>query len=78
VKRKAILQKELGRTERVVYCQHVGENGEKLFMAAEQLGLEGVIGYCSRISRDAVQERRRGRSPAKRARNRRSQISGAA
>jgi hypothetical protein len=32
--------------------------------------------YCSRISRGAVQERRRGRSPAKRARNRRSRIRG--
>ena len=27
-----------------MYCQHVGESGEKLFQAAEQLGLEGVIG----------------------------------
>jgi bifunctional non-homologous end joining protein LigD len=44
VKRKAMLQKELRRTERIVYCQHVGESGEKLFLAAEQLGLEGVIG----------------------------------
>src|SRR5687768_18623798 len=38
------LQKELQRTERIVYCQHVGESGEKLYQAAEQLGLEGVIG----------------------------------
>jgi bifunctional non-homologous end joining protein LigD len=30
--------------ERIVYTQHVGENGEKLFEAADQLGLEGVIG----------------------------------
>jgi bifunctional non-homologous end joining protein LigD len=44
LKRKAALQKELRRTERIVYCQHVGESGEKLFQAAEQLGLEGVIG----------------------------------
>jgi bifunctional non-homologous end joining protein LigD len=44
VKRKAMLQKELRRTERIVYCQHVGESGEKLFQAADQLGLEGVIG----------------------------------
>jgi hypothetical protein len=42
VKRKAMLQKELRRTERIVYCQHVGESGEKLFQAADQLGLEGV------------------------------------
>jgi bifunctional non-homologous end joining protein LigD len=39
-----MLQKELRRTERIVYCQHVGESGEKLFQAADQLGLEGVIG----------------------------------
>jgi bifunctional non-homologous end joining protein LigD len=44
VKRKAMLQRELRRTERIVYCQHVGESGEKLFQAADQLGLEGVIG----------------------------------
>jgi bifunctional non-homologous end joining protein LigD len=44
LKRKAALQKELRRTERIVYCQHVGESGEKLFQAADQLGLEGVIG----------------------------------
>jgi bifunctional non-homologous end joining protein LigD len=44
LKRKAALHKELSRTERIVYCQHVGESGEKLFQAAEQLGLEGVIG----------------------------------
>src|SRR5688500_4820427 len=39
VKRKAMLQKELRRTERIVYCQHVGESGEKLFQAADQLGI---------------------------------------
>jgi bifunctional non-homologous end joining protein LigD len=44
LKRKAALEKELKRTKRIVYCQHVGENGERLFQAAEQLGLEGVIG----------------------------------
>jgi bifunctional non-homologous end joining protein LigD len=44
LKRKAALQKEVRRTERIVYCQHVGEGGEKLFQAADQLGLEGVIG----------------------------------
>lgn len=32
------------RSERIVYGQHVGENGEKLFEAAHQLGLEGIIG----------------------------------
>ena len=44
LKRKAALQKELKNTERIIYCQHIGENGEKLFRAADQLGLEGVIG----------------------------------
>lgn len=44
LKRKALLQKELAHTERIVYCQHIGESGEKLFQAADQLGLEGVIG----------------------------------
>jgi len=46
LKRKAALQKELQRAklERIVYTQHVGENGENLFQAADQLGLEGVIG----------------------------------
>jgi hypothetical protein len=29
---------------RIVYCQHVGESGEKLFQTADQLGLEGIIG----------------------------------
>jgi hypothetical protein len=31
LKREAALEKELKRTERIVYCQHVGESGEKLF-----------------------------------------------
>jgi bifunctional non-homologous end joining protein LigD len=44
LKRKAALQKVLGRLERIRYCQHIGESGEKLFLAADQLGLEGVIG----------------------------------
>jgi len=34
----------LRRTERIVYTKHVGESGEKLFQAADQLGLEGIIG----------------------------------
>jgi bifunctional non-homologous end joining protein LigD len=44
LKRKAALEKELKRTQRIVYCKHIGESGEKLFQAADQLGLEGVIG----------------------------------
>jgi ATP-dependent DNA ligase len=38
LKRKAALEKELKRTQRIVYCQHVDESGEKLFQAADQLG----------------------------------------
>lgn len=38
------LEKELNRAQRIVYCKHVGASGERLFHAAEQLGLEGVIG----------------------------------
>ena len=44
LQRKALLQAELKTTERIVFCQHIGEGGEKLFQAADQLGLEGVIG----------------------------------
>src|SRR3954463_11960857 len=45
LKRKAALENELkARTDRIVYTQHVGENGEKLFEAADKLGLEGIIG----------------------------------
>ena len=44
LKRNALLHRELLRTERIVYCQHVVESGEKLFQAAERLELEGVIG----------------------------------
>jgi len=59
LKRKAALQKELQRAklERIVYTQHVGESGEKLFLAADQLGLEGVIG------KRADSPYRRGRTP---------------
>ena len=39
LKRKAVLEKELHRVERIVFCKHIGESGEKLFQAAEQLGL---------------------------------------
>jgi bifunctional non-homologous end joining protein LigD len=32
------------KLQRIVYTQHVGESGEKLFHAADQLGLDDVIG----------------------------------
>ena len=55
-KRKAKLEQELrGRTSRIVFCQHVVENGEKLFEAADQLGLEGVI--CKRADSQYVRGR---------------------
>jgi bifunctional non-homologous end joining protein LigD len=44
LKRKAALQKELKKAERIVYTQHVGESGDRLFQAANELGLEGIIG----------------------------------
>jgi bifunctional non-homologous end joining protein LigD len=45
LKRKAKLEQELrGRTSRIVYCKHVGESGDKLFQAADELELEGIIG----------------------------------
>jgi bifunctional non-homologous end joining protein LigD len=44
LKRKATLHGHMQCLRRLVYCQHIGENGEKLLQAADQLGLEGVIG----------------------------------
>jgi bifunctional non-homologous end joining protein LigD len=44
LKPKALLEKELNRAQRIVYCKHIGESGEKLFQTADQLRLEGVIG----------------------------------
>lgn len=43
LKRKARLQKALKATTRICYCQHIGENGERLFAEADRLGLEGII-----------------------------------
>jgi len=57
VKRKALLQQQLGRTERIVYCHHIGENGERLFAEADRLGLEGII------AKKADSPYRRGRTP---------------
>ncbi len=57
LKRKAALEKELKRTQRIVYCKHIGESGEKLFQAADQLELEGVIG------KKATSPYRAGRTP---------------
>lgn len=44
LKRKAELQSVLRRGSRIVYCQHIGQNGERLFAEADRLGLEGIVG----------------------------------
>ena len=45
LKRKASLQRTLkaAGVKRICYCQHIGENGERLFAEADRLGLEGII-----------------------------------
>ena len=43
VKRKASLHAVLKRSERIRYVQHIGEEGERLFRQAEQLGVEGIV-----------------------------------
>src|SRR4051812_6280644 len=43
LKRKADLKVELKRVKRICYCRHIGENGERLFLEADRLGLEGII-----------------------------------
>ena len=43
LKRKAALQRTLKGFSRLCYCQHIGENGERLFAEADRLGLEGII-----------------------------------
>jgi bifunctional non-homologous end joining protein LigD len=47
LKRKAALQRILkstrGERRRICYCQHVGENGERLFVEADRLALEGIV-----------------------------------
>lgn len=57
LKRKAILQRELKKTDRIIYMEHVAENGERLFDAAEQLGLEGIV------AKRADSTYQRGRTP---------------
>jgi bifunctional non-homologous end joining protein LigD len=43
LKRKALLQRLVKPLRRICYCQHISENGERLFAEAERLGLEGII-----------------------------------
>ena len=58
LKRKAALQQRLKTVKRICYCQHVGENGERLFAEADRLGLEGII------AKKADSPYRSGRTPA--------------
>jgi bifunctional non-homologous end joining protein LigD len=43
LKRKAQLQKLLARSTRIRYLAHVGEDGQRLYAAAAQLELEGIV-----------------------------------
>jgi bifunctional non-homologous end joining protein LigD len=43
LRRKAALEKVLKGSDRVLYVQHIGEEGERLFRQAEELGIEGVV-----------------------------------
>src|SRR5688572_26470197 len=43
LKRKALLKDELRGSERIRYLDHIGESGHRLFQAAEELGLEGIV-----------------------------------
>jgi bifunctional non-homologous end joining protein LigD len=43
LKRKAAVERELRRSGRIVYTQHIGEDGTRLFETAAQLGLEGIV-----------------------------------
>jgi bifunctional non-homologous end joining protein LigD len=42
-KRKSMLREVLHDSTRVRYLSHIGEEGERLFKAAEKLGLEGIV-----------------------------------
>jgi bifunctional non-homologous end joining protein LigD len=57
LKRKAQLRQVVKPTGRIRYCQHIGENGERLFAEADRLGLEGII------AKKADSPYRRGRTP---------------
>jgi bifunctional non-homologous end joining protein LigD len=57
LKRKALLQKLIKPLDRICYCQHIGENGERLFAEADRLSLEGII------AKKADSTYRRGRVP---------------
>jgi bifunctional non-homologous end joining protein LigD len=58
LKRKALLQRIVKPLRRICYCQHIGENGDRLFAEADRLGLEGII------AKKADSPYRRGRTPS--------------
>jgi bifunctional non-homologous end joining protein LigD len=41
--RKAMLKSALEGSERIRYTQHIGEEGERLFKMAAELGVEGIV-----------------------------------
>lgn len=43
ITRKAMLKDVLKDSDRIRYTQHVGEEGERLFKMAAELGLEGIV-----------------------------------
>ena len=43
LKRKALLKKALGVSQRIRYVDHVGEEGKKFFEAAQKAGVEGIM-----------------------------------
>jgi bifunctional non-homologous end joining protein LigD len=43
LKRKALLQEILPENSRVLYCDHVLNNGKELFKQVKKIGLEGII-----------------------------------
>lgn len=43
LKRKAALKKALKGGKRILYLDHVAENGERLYAAVDSMGLEGIV-----------------------------------
>jgi ATP-dependent DNA ligase len=56
LKRKTLLKHALTGSPRIRYLDHIGENGERLFVAAEKLGVEGIV------AKPADSQYRRGRA----------------
>jgi len=43
VRRKATLKRVLIRTHRILFADHIGENGERRYAKAVELELEGIV-----------------------------------